>query len=312
MERNTFLCYYTDKIMSKKTIIIFTLLAIGFLSFTWQIMGKKVSVVSSDKMNVVASFYPLAFLAEEIGGDKVVVRNITPTGAEPHEYEPSPRDLAEMEQSRVLIVNGLGLEPWYENAKKNIDPKKTDILAVGDGLGNTKDPHVWLSPVFMKIMGEKIERAFTKADPKNEKYYTENLQAVQAKLDILNMEYAQGLINCEQKSIVTSHKAFGYLASDYHLVQIPIAGLSPDAEPSSKQLADIATFAKANKIGYIFFESLASPKLSETIATEIKAKTLVLNPIEGLTKEEMLQGKNYLSVMRENLANLQIALSCKK
>jgi len=299
--------------MNKKNIGIFIFFCVLLLFFfLWQKTWRIVPTESSEKMNITASFYPIAFLAEEIGGKKVVVRNITPAGAEPHEYEPSPRDFAEMEESKVLIVNGLGLEPWYENIQKNIDPKKTDILAVGEGLGNMKDPHVWLSPTFMKIMAEKIERVFTKADPKNEKYYIENLQKLLTNLTDLDREYTQGLTNCEQKNIITSHSAFGYLASGYGLTQIAIAGLSPDAEPSPKQLADIATFAKANNVKYIFFESLTSPKLSQTLATEINAKTLVLNPIEGLTKEETAQGKNYLSVMRENLAHLQTALSCKK
>ncbi len=299
--------------MNKKNIGIFIFFCVLLLFFfLWQKTWRIVPTESSEKMNITASFYPIAFLAEEIGGKKVVVRNITPAGAEPHEYEPSPRDFAEMEESKVLIVNGLGLEPWYENIQKNIDPKKTDILAVGEGLGNMKDPHVWLSPTFMKIMAEKIERVFTKADPKNEKYYIENLQKLLTNLTDLDREYTQGLTNCEQRNIITSHSAFGYLASGYRLTQIAIAGLSPDAEPSPKQLADIATFAKANNVKYIFFESLTSPKLSQTLATEINAKTLVLNPIEGLTKEETAQGKNYLSVMRENLAHLQTALSCKK
>ncbi|MCX6738607.1 MAG: zinc ABC transporter substrate-binding protein [Candidatus Parcubacteria bacterium] len=315
MERNILLCYCGYVMMNKKVITFLTVVVflVGFSA--WKILPKnQLSKPLSDKMPVTASFYPLAFLAEEIGGDKVQVLNLTPAGAEPHEYEPTSRDIAEMENSSVLIMNGLGLEPWYENIKSNINPQKTFLLVAGEGLGDvkTKDPHIWLSPALMNTMAKKIEKTFEKADPENEVYYRTNLQTLSEKLLILDGEYRQGLVNCAQKNIITSHTAFGYMTKSYGLVQVSIAGLSPDAEPSPKTMGDIVVFAKTNNVKYIFFESLASPKLSQTIANETGAKTLVLNPLEGLTKQQLSQGKNYLSVMRENLVNLQIALSCPK
>jgi len=301
--------------MSKRTIGIIIFVAFLTLLFVWKIPGKNtLPFSSSEKMHVTASFYPLAFLASEIGGDKVQVLNVTPAGAEPHEYEPTSRDIAEMEQSKILIINGLGLEPWYENVKANINPKKTTLLVAGEELGDTatKDPHVWLSPLRMKTMAERIEQSFVKADPKNEDYYIGKLQSIKTKLDALDADYKKGLANCQMTSIITSHAAFGYLVSDYGLRQVSIAGLSPDAEPSPKALVNITTFAKAYGVKYIFFESLVSPKLAQTIADEVGAKTLVLNPLEGLTQKEQADGKNYISIMRENLSNLQTALSCTK
>ncbi|MEK7195779.1 MAG: zinc ABC transporter substrate-binding protein, partial [Patescibacteria group bacterium] len=126
-----------------------------------------------------------------------------------------------------------------------------------------------------------------------------------------NADYSAGLKNCALKDIITSHAFFGYLAATYSLRQISIAGLSPDAEPSSKEIGVIVKFAKENKVKYIFFESLVNPKLSETIATEIEAKTLVLNPLEGLTRAETNAGKNYFTEMRDNLNNLKVALECE-
>ena len=126
------------------------------------------------------------------------------------------------------------------------------------------------------------------------------------------MAYRQGLSNCAEKNIITSHAAFGYLATTYGLNQVSISGLSPDAEPSPQQLADIVKFAKDSHVKYIFFESLVSPKLSQAIANEVGAQTLVLNPIEGLSDEELAQGKDYFSIMRNNLKNLQTALQCAK
>jgi len=277
-------------------------------------------LVSSGKIQVTASFYPLYFFAGQIGGDKVNVINITPAGAEPHDYEPTAQDIAQMENSKLLVLNG-ALEPWGDNIKQNLNSKNTVIVTVGDGIINQQvleegkkitDPHIWQSPLLAKKIVDKITDGFIKIDPANKDYYQFNANALKVKLDELDQQYKQKLANCAQKNIITSHAAFGYLATAYGLNQVPIAGLSPDAEPSSQQLADIVKFAKANNVKYIFFESLVSPKLSDTIASEVGAKTLVLNPIEGLTNEEIAQGQNYFTKMQDNLANLQIALQCKK
>ena len=227
--------------------------------------------------------------------------------------------MARIERSKLIVLNGGGLEAWSDNIRKNIDADKAIIVVAGEGLttqqetkeGQTEtDPHVWLAPRLAQKMVERIAQAFEQADPANRDYYRSNANSLKIKLGNIDMEYRRGLSNCKGKNIVTSHAAFGYLAAAYGLNQAPIAGLSPDAEPSPRQLADIAKFARDNKVKYIFFESLATPKLSQTIATEVGAQTLVLNPIEGLSDEELSQGKNYLSVMHDNLINLQTALQC--
>jgi len=299
--------------MNKKITAIFIFFLLVVLFFAWKISVKTGPVPASDKMLVTASFYPLAFLAEEIGGDKVSVTNLTPTGAEPHEFEPSARDMAEMERSRVVIVNGLGLEPWIENAQKNIDPKKTSLLIIGEGrdISQKGDPHIWLSLGIMHGMAKQIALTFSEVDSANGATYFNNLAKFDKKINTLADEYRTGLAECKLKSFVTSHNAFGYLADQWGLKQISIAGLSPEAEPSPKDLGNIVSFSKENNVKYIFFESLVSPKLSETIAREIGATTLVLDPIEGITEQDRLKGTDYFSVMRKNLANLRIALSCK-
>jgi zinc transport system substrate-binding protein len=160
-------------------------------------------------------------------------------------------------------------------------------------------------------MVDKITQGFIQIDPDNKNYFQTNADTLKTKLDNLNNEYKQGLANCTEKNIITSHAAFGYLATTYGLNQVPISGLSPDAEPSPQQLVNIVKFAKANNVKYIFFESLVSPKLANTIATEVGAKTLVLNPIEGLSDEQLARGDNYFQEMQNNLSNLKIALQCK-
>lgn len=272
------------------------------------------------KIKVTTSFYPLYFFTHEIAKDKVDITNITPAGAEPHDYEPTAKDLANIETSNMLILNGGGLEPWGENIKNNIDTKKTLIVTAGEGLTsqeiteegkNIIDPHIWLSPPLAKQMVDKITQGLIQSDPNNKEFYQLSATALKLKLDILDAQYKKGLADCAQKNIVTSHAAFGYLARAYGLNQIAISGLSPDAEPSPQQLADVTKFVKTNKVKYIFFESLVSPKLSNTIATETGAQTLELNPIEGLDNSQVLAGQDYFTNMENNLANLKIALQCK-
>ena len=312
--------------MNKNVIIPFILgfIFIGVVSYFIKDLGKpaqNTAPVQAKKIQVVASFYPLYFFSSQIGGDRADITNIVPAGAEPHDYEPTAQDMAKMENSKLIVLNGGGLEAWGDNIKKNIDAKNTTIITAGEGLttqqvtegGETgTDPHVWLDPPLAEKMIDNISQGFMQADPANKAYYQANADTLKSKLVDLDTAYKQGLSNCQEKNIITSHAAFGYLATTYELKQVSIAGLSPDAEPSPSQLADVAKFAKDNNVKYIFFESLVSPKLSQTIATEVGAQTLVLNPIEGLTDEELAQGKNYLTVMQDNLTNLQTALQCNK
>ena len=306
--------------MNKKYLfgLVIGIVFVGLLTLVLNHTQKP--VIQSNKLQIVASFYPLYFLSEQIAGDKADVVNITPAGAEPHDYEPTAQDIAQIENSKLLVLDGTGLEAWGNSIKQNLNPKNTTVLTVGDGIINQKvmedgqnviDPHIWLSPPLVKQITDKITQALMQIDPANSNYYQNNENSLKAKLDDLDAQYKQGLSNCAEKNIITSHAAFGYLATTYRLNQVPIAGLSPDAEPSPQQLADITKFAKANNVKYIFFESLVSPKLSDTIATEVGAKTLVLNPIEGLTNDEISQGKNYFTEMQNNLSNLKIALQCK-
>lgn len=268
--------------------------------------------VEDDKIKVVTSFYPLYFFASEIGGDLAQVSNITPAGAEPHDYEPTAQDVAFIQNSKLLILNGGGFEPWGEELKENTELSETLIIGAGEDLISQNDPHVWLSLPLATQMVDRIAEGFSKIDSENQFYYQSNADDLKKNLQELDSRFRNELANCGQKSIVTSHAAFSYLAAAYGLQQMAISGLSPDAEPSAKQLAETVEFAKTNGVKYIFFESLVSPKLAETIANEVGAQTLVLNPIEGLSEGDLAAGKNYLTEMGANLDNLKIALECTK
>ena len=296
--------------MNKRQLIALVILIISVVVYL--ITQKKMNVIPSNgRLKVTTSFYPLAYLAETIGGAQVTVTNLTPPGAEPHDYEPNTQDIARLTTQDVLIFNGGGLEAYTDKIKANIDPAKTTFLVVGAPfMTNPKDPHVWLDPVLYQKEARLIADAFIQKDPAHRTLYTERLQALSQQLDNLNAKFIMGLHSCSQKNIITSHQAFGYLAQRYGLTQIALAGLSPDQEPSPQTLADVAAFAKAHAIRYIFFEALVSPQIADTVAQEIGARTLVFNPLEGLTKQEVAAGKTYLTVQEDNLKNLQIALSC--
>lgn len=283
----------------------------------------------TSKLHVTTSFYPVYFLASEIGGEFAEVQNITPAGAEAHDYEPTPRELTAIEGSHLFIINGAGFEAWGEDIVAQLDPTRTIVVEAGEDLASLEateeeheeeepaghdygavDPHVWLSPVLAAQMADVILEGFVAADPAHEAEYTLSAETLKAELVQLDADYRAGLTSCARRDIITSHAAFGYIADAYGLRQVSIRGLSTEEEPSAQELAEISQFAKDNNVKYIFFETLVSPKLSETIATEVGAQTLVLNPLEGLTNEEMSAGKNYLTEMRTNLANLQLALEC--
>ncbi len=276
--------------------------------------------VSSTKVRVVASFYPMYYFASQIGGDKATVKNLTPAGSEPHDYEPTTQDIATIEKSNLLILNGGKLEAWGNKIKDILKGTEVKIIVAADSVANQQieeeghtiqDPHVWLNPQLAKVEVKNIEQGFEQVDPQDKSIFQTNAKALSDKLDILNTAYKQGLSNCAKKNIVTSHAAFGYLAKAYGLNQVAIAGLSPDAEPSSQQLVDITKFTKQNNIRYIFFESLVSPKLSQTIASEVGATTIVLDPIEGLSDDDIKAGRDYFTIMQSNLANLRTALQCQ-
>lgn len=257
---------------------------------------------------IVTSFYPLYYFATQIGDSQVAVVNLTPPGTEPHEYDPTPRDIATIESSSLLIING-GLEAWADKIKNQLI--HTVIVIAGQDLIINNDPHVWLSPRLAQKEVQVIASAMAAITPASSGTYQKNAADLSARLQALDQSYRQGLKDCQLHDFVTTHTAFNYLAKEYGINQVALAGLSPDTEPASQKIAEIAKFIENKKIKYIFFEKLISPKLAETLAVETGVKTLVLDPLEGLTPQEIASGDNYFSVMSANLTNLRLALQCR-
>jgi zinc transport system substrate-binding protein len=261
---------------------------------------------------VVASFYPMYEFARQVAGDRARVISLVPAGAEPHDWEPSPQDMAEVRRARLFVYNGAGLEPWADKVKGEVDAKTTTVVSAATGIPLVGgDPHVWLDPILARSEVEAIRAALTRLDPGGAEVYAGQAKAFAAKLDALDERFVAGLRDCARREVVVSHAAFGYLTRRYGLEQVPVMGLAPESEPSPAALAAIVRLARQRKVEAVFFETLVNRRLADTLGREIGARALLLNPIEGLTREEAAAGKGYLDLMEANLASLRDGLGCR-
>jgi zinc transport system substrate-binding protein len=275
-------------------------------------MGAAVPAAARDtspKVDVVASFYPLAWAAAQVGGGHVRVTNLTPAGAEPHDLELTPDQRDAIEDAVLAIVMGKGFQPAVEDAA---DDRDGPTLRVLSALGlSGRDPHVWLDPVRMREIVDAVAAALAKADPEHAADFRTNAAMVDTKLRALDDDYRTGLATCERDLLLTAHEAFGHLAKRYGLRQEGVVGISPDAEPSPDRLGELADLAEREGVTTIFTEELVSPKVARTLAREAGGlRTAVLHPLEALTDDEAKAGADYLSEMRDNLRTLQRALGC--
>jgi zinc transport system substrate-binding protein len=256
------------------------------------------------RLGVVAAFYPLQFVSERVGGDRVAVSNLTRAGAEPHDLELTPSQLAALEDAD-LVVYLRGFQPAVDEAIDLQRRDKTFDVAAVEPLREA-DPHVWLDPVRLAAIASRFADRLAAVAPADAPAIRQRADALTGELRDLDGQYRAGLADCARRDVVTSHEAFGYLAARYGLRQVSVTGLNPDEEPGPQQLRDVARLAREHGVTTIFFESLASPKLSQTVAREIGAKAAVLDPIEGVEA-----GETYFTVMRANLVALRDALGCR-
>lgn len=259
---------------------------------------------TSGLLRITTSFYPLYYFASTIAGSSADVVNITPTGVEPHDYELTPGDIRRIEESDVVFING-GIEQWAANVttKRLITTSKTVMVE--------NDPHVWLDPLLSIQLVNTITDALVLVNPSQTAAYRSRSEALIAELDELDSVYRQALKGCRQRTLVTSHSAWGYLAKRYGLTQVPIAGLNPDQEPAAKDLSLVVKAIRANNVDAVFFEALTDPKLAKAVASETGAQLLELNPLEGLSEEQMRSGATYFTIQKENLDHLKQGLLCQ-
>jgi len=333
MQRNTLLIFGSSLVVGVSVLI----LLVNFVS------PKRISQIDpiipqggsqAHSLQVVASFFPYAEFARGVTGEHAQVTTLVPAGVEPHDFEPTPRDIEALYQADIVILNGAGIDAWAEKLSPELTKRGIRVLRMIDELsslenleknipsesnmseqssvqqGKMQDSHFWLDPVLAEIQVEKIAGALSSLDPAYREIYESNAEKYQQRLRDLDREYEQGLLQCRIRSVVTSHNAFAYLAKRYALEVIPIAELSPHAEPSPKRLIEIVNLVREKQVKYIFFETLASPRLAETLAREAGIQTLVFHSIEGGMLGENGVPETYFSLMSENLTHLRTALEC--
>ncbi len=285
-----------------KTRIVLILL-VGGLAVGTGAAGCGGTEASSGATQVVAGFYPLAFAAQEVGDAGVEVTNLTPAGAEPHDFELTPRDVEEIQDADLVVYIGGGFQPGLEEVVEGGGVPALDGLdgiELRDG-DEGVDPHIWLDPIRFAHVVERIGAELGGEAPARQ---------LASQLRALDGEFRKELASCRLDELVTTHDAFGYLADRYGLEVLPITGLSPEAEPSPQDLAQIADLVEERGVTTVYTETLLSPEIGETVAREAGVETAVLNPLEGLSEEELARGENYFSVMEANLEALRSGLQC--
>ena len=280
-------------------------------------------------LSVVASFYPLEWLSQQVVGDRASVSTLTPPGAEPHEFELTPQDVAAVADAD-LVVHLATLQPSVDEAVEQQAPDtafdagdfaELDLLYrpghedghaedehAEDDSDGTTDPHFWHDPMRMAAVGDALAERLGRLDEAGTAEYRANAHELRTRLEALDADFRAGLATCATRDVVTSHSAFGYLAEAFELHQVGISGLAPDEEPAPSALTDATEFVRAHGVRTIYFETLVSPAVAETVARETGAGTRQLDPIEGLTDRS--QGADYLELMRANLASLRAGQQC--
>jgi len=312
---------YSEK---KRRRVYFLMIILGFL-MTFQGMA-----IGAKKIKIVTTIFPLKEFAEMVSGDRGEVSLLLPPGSEIHTWSPRPSDMVKLAGADLFIYIGADLEPWVNKIQRSIKNDNMKVLEASlvveihgsdekhssDHEKNRQhgpvDPHIWLDFQFDQIIVARIAEILSELEPQNRSEFQKNALAYQKKLSELDMLFKTGLEECDQKTLVLGgHAAFGYLARRYHLKQVSLYGLSPNARPGPKEMAKIVDMARNNKIHTIFFESFVSDRLARVLAREVGAGTLVLHTGANLTEDQLRSGITFLDLMKINLENLRHGLSCR-
>ncbi len=300
------------------SITLITILSISIIAYTMN------TPQASTKLKIVTTFYPLTYLAQEIGGDQIEITQLIPNNTEIHGWEPSASHIMAAEDANIIIYNGAGLDPWMEDdvlpALSNADNRTIVESTAGLSLVANQDndageehgvydPHTWVSPYMAKQQAENIYNSLVTVDPQHEDYYTQRWLNLEQRLDQLDTEYSSTLSNASKSYIFTSHEAFGYLAYRYGFTQHGVIGLSADEQPSVATIAGIVEKMEQHHIYVLYVDPVYSSEYIQTIKTEVQTQTgqtvtvlnlyLMLGPTDNM---------DYLAQMQTNLTNLQTGL----
>lgn len=266
-------------------------------------------ISNQSSLNTYASFYPIYDFVKKIGMEKVNVSTIVPPGIEPHDFEPTAKQVVELQNADLIFINGVGFEEWLDRIGNDNVVELSKGLSI-ENVDSLPDPHIWLDPVLVKNLSTAILDALITRDPQNADYYKNNNIEFNTKLDKLNSDIKNNLTDCRLNDFIAFHDAFGYFANRYGLIQHSIEGLAPEAGVNPQSVSDAINLSRQLNISVIFAEENIDPRLSETVANEIGGRVLLLNPIELISQEEQDLGEDYFSKMYDNLNNLKIALGC--
>ena len=315
--------------ISRRGISVLALVAVSSL-FVSCSSASDSSSETKDTLKISASFYPLVEIASRVGGAKVTVVELTPPGEGAHDVQLTAKTLDEMSRSQAVFYISDGFQPEVEKAVASLPGSVfpvdllqsvtlLDVVAQLDGtegetdgevLASGKDPHVWLDPANMIAMTTAVADALSQLSPEFATQFNAAAQSFIAELQTLGNEIDAQLANCESRVLVTSHRAFAYLAKRANIRQVAIAGVNPEEEPSAKSLEAIASFARANKVSTIFFETLLPADLAKTLADKVGATPDLLDPVEGISSADIASGASYISIQRDNLSRLVKGLRC--
>lgn len=280
------------------------------------------------QLTVVTSFYPMYDFSKNIVGESGEVSVLIDGATEPHDYEPSAKDIAKIQDADVFVYNSKEMETWVPAVLENIDQTKTKVIEASSQIElmsgesdeedsheheeadhhHEVDPHVWLNPVLAQTEVETITKGLVEKKPELAATLEKNRDQFLTKLKNLDQKFVKAFANAKNKLFITQHAAFGYLAKEYGLEQKAIAGLSPDQEPNPAELGKIEDFVKENKVNIIYTEGLSSSKIAETIASGTGVKLMDLSTLESISKKDREAGENYISVMETNLENLKAVI----
>ena len=296
-----------------------------------------------ESKTIYASFYPIYNLTKQIAGDKFDVKAFNSLTTESHDFEPSAKEIAELSKSSLIFMNGAGMEDWKDSVEESVDTEMVDTSAGLDLIKADEDddhdhdhedadhdhehedeegdhehhhhnhgefdPHTWLSPKNAKAQAKVIADKLSEIDPANKDYYEANYEKIAAELDSIIEEYTEKFAKVENKKFIVPHEAFGYVARDFGLEQIPLASLTSTADPDAKVMKEVTDLAKAEQIKTVFFEKGGSDKAAKTIAEEIGAETAPLSTMEFASQDELDKGVTLQEIIKENLENIYKSLA---
>lgn len=308
----------------KRYGVILSLLALFILASCGQ--KEKETSSSHQSVKVVTTFYPMYDFTKQVVGEEGEVSMLIKGSVEPHDYEPSPKDIAKIQQADVFVYNSKEMETWVPSVLASIDKSQVKVIEASQGISLAKgsdsleeeadhahakdhhheyDPHVWLDPVLAKQEVQQIRDGLKSVSQLDQSVLTTQAKAYEEKLTQLDQAYQTAFKGASQRVFVTQHAAFGYLAKRYNLTQLPIAGISPDQEPSPASLAKMEKFVKENQVNIIYTEALSSSKVAKTISEATGAELKELSTLESLSAKENKQGLDYLKIMEQNLTALK-------